>query len=107
MRSGQDVVGQAGAVGATLDAVPIATHYSLQQVIGEGSYGTVYAARRLDDNASVVVKKIHMNLLSQSERSLAIQEARTLSHFNHANIIQYHEARFQDGVPQQALLPML
>lgn len=81
-----------------LNDVPISTHYTLRNVIGQGSFGTVYTAERKDDGATVVVKKIHVEALTESERCCALQEARTLSQFNHANIVQYHETRSQGGV---------
>ena len=76
---------------------PITEHYDIEGVVGEGAYGVVHAARRLADGEAVVVKQIHIDSLSEHDQAAAIQEARMLSQFNHANIIRYHETRYQDG----------
>ena len=76
---------------------PITKHYDIEGVVGEGAYGVVHAARRLADGEAVVVKQIHIDSLSEHDQAAAIQEARMLSQFNHANIIRYHETRYQDG----------
>jgi serine/threonine protein kinase len=71
--------------------------YSLDGIVGQGSFGVVHAAHRLADSEAVVVKQVHIDSLSESERRSALQEASVLSEFNHANIIQYYDARCHAG----------
>jgi serine/threonine protein kinase len=77
--------------------VPIEALFRIGREIGHGSFGTVYAAERISDGEAVVVKKIHIDVLSDEDRAGALREAATLSQFNHANIIRYYESRYHDG----------
>jgi serine/threonine protein kinase len=85
-------------------SAPVTDKYALEGVIGQGSYGVVHAARRLDDGTAVVIKQIHIDSLSPSEQESTVQEAHTLSGFQHANIIKYHGACYDDGTPCGAQL---
>lgn len=96
--------------------------YAVESVIGEGSYSTVHAAtRRYVSKSSrmarllprkaaevspsctcrcngepVVVKAIRVDTLDTDERKNALQEAQTLSHLRHTNIIRYHDVRYHE-----------
>lgn len=47
---------------------------------------------------SVVVKAVRVDTLDSDERRGALQEAQTLSHLRHTNIIRYHDVRYSEGV---------
>lgn len=83
--------------GATTGETDIAARFRIGAEIGQGSFGTVYAAERIEDGEAVVVKKIHLDALSADDRAGALREAATLSQFNHANIIRYFESVYHDG----------
>lgn len=84
---------------------PLAADYDLGRRIGEGSYGIVRLARRLQDGAQVVIKEIPLLPLPAAHRKLALREAETLATFSHANIVHCHEARCHDGESLPASAP--
>jgi serine/threonine protein kinase len=88
------------AVGAHSAAAPrdITEDYENLQIIGKGSFGTVYKAIRKSDGTQVVVKEVLITSLNEAERRCALQEASTLSKLQHDNIICYHETRSSEGV---------
>jgi serine/threonine protein kinase len=72
--------------------------YENLEVIGKGSFGTVFKAIRKSDRQQVVVKEVLLSQLNEAERRCALQEASTLSKLQHDNIIRYHETRSTEGV---------
>jgi serine/threonine protein kinase len=72
--------------------------YENLEVIGKGSFGTVFKAIRKSDRQQVVVKEVLLTQLNAAERRCALQEASTLSKLQHDNIIRYHETRSAEGV---------
>lgn len=54
---------------------------------------------------SVVVKAVRVDTLDPDERQMALQEAQTLSHLRHTNIIRYHDVRYNNGT--QLMLSLL
>lgn len=65
--------------------------------IGEGTYSTVYKARRLSDNQLYAIKKVKINNLSEKEKKNALCEIRIMASINHPNIIAYKEAFFDQS----------
>lgn len=107
---------------------PIEEAYTIESVIGDGSYSTVHTARSryaLDiervmhwpcrvkastclgvsecrsSGECVVVKAVRLDTLDPDERQGALQEAQTLSHLRHTNIIRYHDVRYSEGMHLQ------
>lgn len=89
--------GPSAADGANGPPGDMTQDYESLQVIGKGSFGTVYKATRKSDRAQVVVKEVIITSLNEAERRCALQEASTLSKLQHENIIQYHETRSAEG----------
>ena len=79
--------------------VPVTDDYTFEAVIGQGAVGIVHAARRRTDGEPVVIKEVALDASDTSSSLSALQEAHTLSEFNHLNIVQYLEARWNDGAP--------
>ena len=98
MSSGVAAQTSCGPVASSSGAVrDIAEDYDSLQVIGKGSFGTVYKAARKSDRQPVVIKEVLITALNESERRCALQEASTLSQLQHDNIIKYHETRSTEG----------
>lgn len=72
--------------------------YDRVRVLGKGSFGTAIVYRRLTDCSLVVLKEIDLHRFrGESERRLAINEARIMSTLTHANIIKYYNAYTTDS----------
>lgn len=71
--------------------------YDIGQIIGRGSYGVAFSAVRKTDGEAVVIKQIKMYELDAIGQTAALCEARTLSQFDHINIIHYYESLIEDG----------
>lgn len=63
--------------------------YSIQKVIGEGSYGRALLATDKQDGQLIVVKEISFANLTEQERNDARKETMILSLLKHPNIIGY------------------
>lgn len=66
--------------------------YELQARIGEGTYATVYKARRLSDSEVVAVKIINVFKMSRKKIENALNEVRIICAIDHPNVVGYHEA---------------
>lgn len=67
-------------------------NYELQARIGEGTYATVYKARRLSDSESVAVKIINVFKMNRKKIENALNEVRIICAIDHPNVVGYHEA---------------
>lgn len=65
-------------------------------LLGSGGFGNVYVGEEELSGKKVAIKKLHDNLFR--DRDIIIKEIRTISKFNHPNIVQYHVAFVKDGV---------
>ena len=66
--------------------------FTCMDVLGKGSYGTVFMVRRHADKLIYAMKKICIEKLSTKRRKDALNEVRVLASLKHENIIRYHEA---------------
>ncbi|XP_031549090.1 serine/threonine-protein kinase Nek4-like [Actinia tenebrosa] len=66
--------------------------YSVEKLIGKGSYGEVFLAKHKKDKRMYVVKKVSLHKASEKERKAAEQEAKLLSQLRHPNIVSYRES---------------
>ncbi len=73
-------------------------HYRIVEKVGEGGMGGVYKARDLHLDRFVALKVLPPERTSDPDRRLRfIQEARTASALNHANIVTIHDIAEVDG----------
>jgi tRNA A-37 threonylcarbamoyl transferase component Bud32/DNA-directed RNA polymerase subunit RPC12/RpoP len=85
------VIGDATDVDATFG------RFDLLQVIGAGSFGTVWRARDRELDRTVVVKIPHRHQLSALEAEQFLREARAAAQLNHPNIVRVLEVGRSDG----------
>ncbi len=72
--------------------------YELEEVIGEGSMGRVYAARQVDLDKEVAVKVLHPHVAADPKVAKRFQrEARTASLLSHPNSLQVFDFGREDG----------
>ena len=72
--------------------------YRRGALVGRGSYGKVFAATRLTDGASVVIKELPLAGAPPKERQEALNEARLLASLRHPRLVKFHGAFAEDGV---------
>ena len=60
--------------------------------LGDGTYSSVYKARRKADGCIYALKKVYMKDLTEKERENALNEVRFLASIKNPNIIEYKEA---------------
>jgi serine/threonine protein kinase len=71
-------------------------NYEIQSLLGSGGMGEVYLARDLRLGRSVALKVLPTARISeQAQVNRFIQEAFTVSHLNHPNIVTLYEAEYQ------------
>jgi serine/threonine protein kinase/Tol biopolymer transport system component len=74
------------------------SHYRILEKLGEGGMGVVYKARDLRLDRFVCIKVLRAEQLEDESRKLRfIQEAKSASSLNHANIITVYEIDQADG----------
>ena len=61
-------------------------------MLGKGSYGTVYRAKRYSDGKLYALKEADVAKMSAIERKDAVNEIRLMASIKHENIVRYHEA---------------
>ena len=66
--------------------------FKLEKIIGNGSYGTVYYAKKITNNAIFAIKKISIHNLTHYQKISTINELKLLSSHNCQYIIQYESA---------------
>lgn len=67
-------------------------NYELLSRIGEGTYATVYKAKRLSDSLIVAVKLINVFKMENKKIQNALNEIRIICAIDHPNVVGYHEA---------------
>ncbi|CAG9321436.1 CDKL2_3 [Blepharisma stoltei] len=65
--------------------------YQLLEVIGEGTYGTVYKAKHKDSNSFFAIKKFKDNEENESVRKTAMREINMLKLLKHENVVNLFE----------------
>lgn len=65
--------------------------YVKLKLIGSGSYGEVWLARRVEDGRVFVAKIMDLGKMTPRDKSYAYSEIKCLASCNHPNIIQYIE----------------
>ena len=63
-----------------------------RQLLGKGSFGSVYCVRRINDRSLHVMKKISIHNMPQKERSATEQECKVLQRLRHPGIVCYEDS---------------
>ncbi len=79
--------------------------YEEGQLIGKGSFGSVFLLRRKNDGQQFVVKKVWLQGISEKEKSALEVEVRLLSQLSHPAIVRYEES-FTDAKSNQLCIVM-
>ena len=70
-------------------------NYSLEKIVGEGSFGKALLCRRKADSKRCIIKQIAISKLSKKEVKATEQESALLAKLQHPNIVSFWES-FQD-----------
>ena len=66
-------------------------------MLGRGTYGTVYRAKRLSDGKLYALKEADVGSMTPVERQDAVNEIRLMASIKHENVVRYHEAILSGG----------
>src|SRR5918996_1708802 len=69
----------------------VAGRYQIERELGEGGMGIVYAARDLQLNRPVALKRVRRGAEDNTARERLKREARTAASITHPNVCQIHE----------------
>eukprot|EP01038_Epipyxis_sp_PR26KG_P005433 gene5433-7526_t len=72
--------------------------YSVQKVVGQGSYGRAVLSKRKTDNKLCIIKEISLAKLSKKDAKQTEQEATLLSKLKHPNIVTFWESFISKSV---------
>ena len=75
-----------------------AKQYENLATIGQGAFGVAILVRRVLDGLTLVIKKVKVGMMSEKERTDALQEVSILSKLQHPHVIAYHEAFLSEGL---------
>ena len=70
--------------------------FKKENVLGKGSFGSVYLVRRKQDNKIYALKCVQISKLSIHEKQNSLNEVRLLASINHKNIISYKESFYNE-----------
>jgi WD40 repeat protein/serine/threonine protein kinase len=74
--------------------------FQLLQLLGEGSFGTVYKARDAELNRTVAIKVPRAGCFSSAEtKERFLREARSAAQLTHPNLVPVHEIADEGGLP--------
>ena len=71
--------------------------YESLATIGQGAFGVAILVRRKEDGLALVIKKVKVGMMTDKERTDALQEVSILSKLQHPHVIAYHEAFLNEG----------
>ena len=66
--------------------------FNIIKELGKGVFGTVYLAKRKEDNKTYAIKQVSFSNLKQKDISNSLNEIRILASISHPNIIAYKES---------------
>ena len=70
--------------------------FTIERVIGKGSFGSVYLVTRKQDQKLYALKTVYLNKLNKKEQDNSVNEVRLLASISHPNVIGYKEAFWED-----------
>lgn len=73
--------------------------YRVEQVLGEGGFGTVYRCTDVDLERPVAVKMLHPGMTSEAELGRILAEGKNLASLSHSNVVQVHRLGSHEGRP--------
>ena len=80
------------------DVEPLAAGFDLEEVLGSGAFGTVFAARDRTLGRRVALKILHdKSGESADSRNRFLAEARTLASIEHENVVKVHSIDEENG----------
>lgn len=79
------------------DSAKTLAHFTLDQRIGMGAFGTVWKARDTELDRTVAVKVPRKGPLDSAETEKFLREARAAAQLKHPNIVSVHEVGQEDG----------
>ena len=74
----------------------IQDEYKFLEVIGSGTYGTVYKSKYKQSNEFIAIKKIKIEMKNEGVPSNALREISILQELNHANIVKLKDVHCKD-----------
>ena len=70
--------------------------FTIERVIGKGSFGSVYLVTRKQDQKLYALKTVYLSKLNKKEQENSVNEVRLLASISHPNVIGYKEAFWED-----------
>jgi len=70
--------------------------FRILERLGDGTYSSVWLAKRLSDGQNYAIKKVRMTTLSEKEKLNSLNEVRLLASINNSCIIGFKEVFFED-----------
>mmetsp|Transcript_16047 Transcript_16047/g.34691 ORF Transcript_16047/g.34691 Transcript_16047/m.34691 type:complete len:332 (-) Transcript_16047:47-1042(-) len=77
---------------------PLAEIYSFERNLGAGVFGSVYAARHVETNEIVAIKRLNFENDQDGVPALVVREVSILRDFKHPNVVKMLDMRVVDGV---------
>ncbi|XP_063171466.1 serine/threonine-protein kinase Nek5 [Candoia aspera] len=65
-------------------------NYVIIKMIGEGSFGKIFLARKKEDNQQCVIKEINLTKMPRKEKESSQKEATLLAKMKHPNIVAFY-----------------
>lgn len=81
-----------------MNCVSRMSKYETLELVGSGTYGRIYRARRRQDGLIVALKQMPFDAIPAEERKEALNEAKVMERVNHPSFIKYYESFVQEGI---------
>ena len=72
-------------------------NFNIIRKLGEGSFGSVYLAKRLTDGQVYALKKVKLLSMHDKDKKNSLNEVRLMASIKHPNIVEYKEAFIDDS----------
>ena len=70
--------------------------FTIERVIGKGSFGSVFLVKRKLDEKLYALKSVFLDKLNKKEQENSVNEVRLLASVSHPNVISYKESFFDE-----------